>query len=513
MTGAAVPTPAVRGRLPTRHVAERAGRCRVAAVACESSSQRPSPSHSLPAAMSSSTPVALHHIARTSALVLTLALSSATATAQGTTSNGAAAPRVAALDSALATATFDSAWRIIHRRHFDTTFGGVDWRALRDTLRPRAASARDAEALRAVLRDMVSRLRLSHYALLPAEAVPTVTARRDPSAGARPGDVGLDVRVVGSDVVVRAVAPGSAAARAGVRAGWIVTRIDTIDVASLAARRPPALDERKFSFQLPQVTHARLMGAPGTSVTVTFRDGRDRMVTRTLERGPVAGTPVTFGHLPTMYAETMRRDTTVAGARVGLLRFNVWMAAVMAPVDSAIEAYRGADGIVFDLRGNPGGVAGLVMGMSGHLLDTTIALGVMRSREATLTFRSNPRRVTARGERVVPYAGPVAVLVDELSASTTEFFAGGLQEVGRVRVFGARTSGQALPAQLTQLPNGDVLYHAVADFTTPKGTRLEKDGVVPDEPTPLTRAALLEGRDPALDAALAWIARQRRGSR
>ena len=117
------------------------------------------------------------------------------------------------------------------------------------------------------------------------------------------------------------------------------------------------------------------MGAPGTSVTVTFRDGRDQVVTRALERGAVAGVPVNFGHLPTMYAETIRRDTTVGGARVGMIRFNVWMTAVMSPVDSAIDAYRGADGIVFDLRGNPGGVAGLVMGMSGHLLDTSAALG------------------------------------------------------------------------------------------------------------------------------------------
>jgi carboxyl-terminal processing protease len=310
-------------------------------------------------------------------------------------------------------------------------------------------------------------------------------------------------------VVVRSVTAGSAAARAGVRPGWIVSRVDTFDIAALATRRPAALDERKFSFQAPQVTHARLMGAPGSTVTVTFRDDGNRDVSRTLERAAVAGTPVTFSHLPTMYVESERRDTTRDGARIGIIRFNVWMTAVVPPVDSAIEAFRAADGIVFDLRGNPGGVAGIVMGMAGHLLDTTAALGVMRSREATLRFVANPRRVNVRGERVVPYAGPVAILVDEMSASTTEFFAAGLQELGRARVFGARSSGQAIPAQLTQLPNGDVLYHAVADFTTPKGVRIEKDGVVPDEPAPLTRDALLAGRDPALEAALGWIARQR----
>jgi carboxyl-terminal processing protease len=425
----------------------------------------------------------------------------------------ASAQSARSVDASAAVATFDSAWSIIHRRHFDTTFGGIDWLALRDTLRPRATAAADVEQLRGVIRDMISRLRLSHYALLPAEAASTVATRRDPAAGARPGNVGLDVRLVDGAIVVRGVAAGSAAARAGVRTGWIVTRVDTTDVASFAARRPRALDERKFSFQAPQVVHAMLMGAPGSRVRVTFRDARDRTVTHALERAAVPGTPITFGHLPTMYAETVRGDTTAGGARVGMIRFNVWMTAVVPPVDSAIDAFRDADGIVFDLRGNPGGVAGIVMGVAGHLIDTTVALGVMRSRESTLRFRANPRRVNARGQRVRPFAGAVAILVDEMSASTTEFFAAGLQEVGRARIFGARTSGQALPAQLTSLPNGDVLYHAVADFTTPKGVRMEKDGVAPDEPTPLTRRDLLAGRDAQLEAALTWIARQPRAAR
>jgi carboxyl-terminal processing protease len=423
------------------------------------------------------------------------------------------APGAPAFDSTLAVATFDSAWGIIHRRHFDTTFGGTDWRALRDTLRPRAAAAADRDALRAVLRDMIARLRLSHYALLPSEVASTMTTRRDPAAGTRPGDVGLDVRLVGSDLVVRTVRPGSAAARAGVRPGWIVTRVDSTDLAAVIARRPAALDARKFAFQAPQLAHGLLSGAPGSRVAVAFRNARNRAVTHTLERAAVAGTPVTFGHMPTMYTEATRRDTTARGARIGIIRFNVWMTSVVPAIDSAIDKFRDADGIVFDLRGNPGGVAGMVMGIAGHLLDTSTALGVMRSRDATLTFRANPRRASLRGERVQPYAGPVAILVDEMSASTTEFFAAGLQEIGRGRGVGARPSGQALPAQLTQLPNGDVLYHAIADFTTPKGMRLEKDGVVPDQATPLERQAVLAGRDAALDAALGWIAGRPRGTR
>ena len=79
------------------------------------------------------------------------------------------------------------------------------------------------------------------------------------------------------------------------------------------------------------------------------------------------------------------------------------------------------------------------------------------------------------------------------------------ESLGRVRVFGERSMGAALPSQFDKLPNGDVFIHATADFVTADGTRLEGRGVIPDEAVPLRRADLLAGRDAALDAALRWI--------
>jgi carboxyl-terminal processing protease len=90
------------------------------------------------------------------------------------------------------------------------------------------------------------------------------------------------------------------------------------------------------------------------------------------------------------------------------------------------------------------------------------------------------------------------------SISTTEIFAGGMQALGRARVFGVQTAGQALPSVPERLPNGDILYHAIADFLNPFGKTLEGAGVTPDTRVPLTRAALLKGRDAAMDAAIQW---------
>jgi carboxyl-terminal processing protease len=150
----------------------------------------------------------------------------------------------------------------------------------------------------------------------------------------------------------------------------------------------------------------------------------------------------------------------------------------------------------------------MIVGVAGHFLDTRDTLGTFQMRRSSLRIVANPRRVSGAGALVSPFAGPVAVLVDEGSASASEVFAGGMRALGRVRVFGGASAGAVLPAVWDRLPNGDILYHAIAEFVTAADERLEGRGVLPDEPVALTRHDLLAGRDPVLDAALAWIDRQ-----
>lgn len=425
--------------------------------------------------------------------------------------------RLGAPDS-LALATFDAAWSLVHRRHWDTTYNGVDWLALRDELRPRAAAAGTREELRDVIRDMLGRLRQSHFALIPREAaggltVPRDSARREPSvaddADAPPGDAGMELRLIDGHFIVAAVDSGGAAARAGIRTGWEVRAIDEIDLAGLFARMPAELRERNARLRATLVANALLAGDAGRAVAVRAYDARDAEVMRILRRTPMLGAPIAFGNLPVIHARFDHGRETFDGASIGYIAFSSWMPALMRPLDEAVDALRDTDGIIIDLRGNLGGVAGLVMGTAGHFLEERLSLGTMKTRQSDLRFVANPRRATADGRRVVPYAGPVAILTDELSASTSELFAGGMQALRRARIFGDTTAGQALPALMERLPNGDVLYHATADLLTPDGRRLEGQGVSPDALIRVTRADLLRGADPVRQAAVRWIAEER----
>jgi carboxyl-terminal processing protease len=129
----------------------------------------------------------------------------------------------------------------------------------------------------------------------------------------------------------------------------------------------------------------------------------------------------------------------------------------------------------------------------------------MRTRESELKLVANPRTVAAGGSLVRPYAGKLAIVVDESSYSASEIFAAGMQSIGRARIFGSRSPGGALPAMLRQLPNGDVLEYAIGDFVTATGEHIEGRGVIPDVEAPLTRAAARAGDDPPIAAAIAWI--------
>ena len=150
-----------------------------------------------------------------------------------------AAQTPAPADGARGIETFDAAWTIIRDSHFDPTMNGVDWPAVRAELAPRAARAQTEGELRDVIRDMLGRLGLSHFALIPSGRGNTGGPPTDLS-----GDPGFDVRIVGSELRVTHVDAKGGAAAAGIKPGWRVLSIDGTPVTELLSRLPDSMPDR-----------------------------------------------------------------------------------------------------------------------------------------------------------------------------------------------------------------------------------------------------------------------------
>ena len=418
---------------------------------------------------------------------------------------------------------FDRSWELVRDTYHDPEHNGLDWEGVRAGLRPRAEQATTRSQNRALIQEMVGRLGESHFGVIPEETERAVGgeasdgAPPEASAGGQ-ADPGFDFRIVEGQAVVTRVAPDSPAAEAGVATGWVLTKIGASETASAIASYEEAVGGHLAKMYAWSALGARLQGEAGSELELTFIDARDRARPVTLERVMPQGEVVKFGNMPPVVARLEHRwltpeETGDPEARIGYIAINIFMVPITPLFERAMMELRDADAIVIDLRGNIGGVATMCASLSSFVVSEKSRIGTMKMRGQELQFNADPVVVTRSGERLRPFKGPLAILIDEGTASTSEFMAGGLRGLGRATTFGSRSAGMALPAAMSRLPSGDVLLHAIADYVSSDGTRLEADGVPADREVATRRADLLRGVDAPLREAAAWAVTESRATK
>jgi carboxyl-terminal processing protease len=398
----------------------------------------------------------------------------------------------------LNTGAFESVWKTVRDKHWDPTLGGLDWQAVHDELRPKVEKATTMAEAREVIGEMIHRLHQTHFGIIPADVYheinPIDGGAKD---AAEQGATGMDVRVIDGKALVTRVDEGSPAAASGVRPGWIILRIDGEELAPAISRISQSFkDSTLQDLTLSRAVRARLDAKDKDSVQVEFLDGEGGKTQLAIARAPPRGNVAQFGFMPPQHVWIESKKM----GNIGYIAFNLFLdPARLFPVfEDAVKSCMHCDGLIIDLRGNPGGIAGIAMGMAGYFVsDVKKELGVIYTRAFPMKCAINPR--------LDVYEGPLAFLLDGLSASTSEILAGGMKDLHRARIFGTRTAGAALPSTIEMLPNGDGFQYAFANYISNGGKALEGVGVTPDVEVAPTRNALLAGRDPALEAAIQWI--------
>ncbi len=269
------------------------------------------------------------------------------------------------------------------------------------------------------------------------------------------------------DIEVDEVVPGSPAARVDVLPGDIFHAVDGLRVAGYT--------QDELSAIVP--------GPRGTSVSVTFRRG-DALLTFDIVRDVFIVPNVHYEMVADKFAYIAMKD------------FHKLARAQLDEALSTIDV-NASEGLIFDLRGNPGGTIESAIDIAGLFIDDAVLLQqVERDGQITVTHSQG----TSAAIRA-----PIVLLVDEVSASASEVLAGALQDHGLATVIGETTFGKGTVQIIQEIANGGALRLTVRRFLTPHGREIEGSGIMPDIVVEWDAGASDDQSDVQLEAATAYL--------
>lgn len=395
--------------------------------------------------------------------------------------------------------TFEAAWRTVLQKHYDPTLSCLDWPALRLTYGEQVAQAQTKEAAFEAMNAMLRELGQSHLAVIPPRPEGQ-GATAEPSTG--PGMIPVRVRLLdGVPIITQNAVFGRSS---GLPLGATLISIEGQSVTPEIERLQSAHDrDVEVAAHASQAIQERLTCPVGSARTVVVQPigetKTQRSVVACLEP---AVERMSMGNLVDLPVEL--EFGRVPNSTIGWIRFSLWLLPLVPRLEAAMQQLRqeGMTSLIVDLRGNPGGVGAMVVALGRQLLTENASMGELRTRDTAYTFN-----VTGSPEA---FSGPVVVLLDEGSASTSEIFAQALQDLGRAVVIAPGPSqGAALPSLVEALPGGARIQFVVGDYTSPRGVRIEGHGVQPQLLVRERASDFAAGRDPVFEAAVLHLQKNR----
>ena len=284
---------------------------------------------------------------------------------------------------------------------------------------------------------------------------------------------GLGIEVTMENGFVKVVSPieDTPAARAGVKPGDLVIRLDEKAVKGMTLNDAVRM----------------MRGKPGTDITLTIvREGVNKPLKITITRAVIKIKSV---------------KSRMLDPGFGYVRITQFQAATDKSLVEAVKKLETANkgplrGLVLDLRNNPGGVLNAAVGVSDAFLDK----GLIVYTEGRVA--DSKMRLSATPGDVVNGA-PMVVLINGGSASASEIVAGALQDHKRAVIMGTKSFGKGSVQTIIPMSNGGALKLTTARYYTPNGRSIQALGIVPDVVTEEARITMDETGDRLREADLA----------
>jgi len=325
----------------------------------------------------------------------------------------------------------------------------------------------DKELLENAIRGMLAGLD-PHSAYLDEEAYKELQVGTTGQFG------GLGIEVGMEDGFVKVIAPidDTPAQRAGIAAGDLIIRLDDTPVKGLSLREAVNI----------------MRGEPGTDITLTIvREGMDAPFKVTITRAVIKVTSVKhrllapgFGYLRITQFQSNSAD-------------NLLDAIAKLKKESGDEL----EGLVLDLRNNPGGVLSAAVDVADAFIEQGLIVYTEgRAPDSEVRFKATPGDVL--------HGAPIVVLINVGSASASEIVAGALQDHHRAIIMGSKSFGKGSVQTVLPMKAGTALTLTTARYYTPSGRSIQAEGIVPDIKLAKVQVSVVEnnGFEPVTEADL-----------
>lgn len=276
--------------------------------------------------------------------------------------------------------------------------------------------------------------------------------------------VGIFIDIKDAHLIVVQPIKGTPAARAGLRAGDRITRIDGVATDGMAI----------------QEAVVRIRGPRGTPVKLTIRRGTREFVTSIVrDRIEIAA-----GEGPDTLDAASRN--ALAQNRIGYVKLITFNEETARTFDRLFDDARrsGAKALILDLRSNGGGLLDVSLQVANRFVPSGRAL--------VLTVNRNGQRSTERATAGPKITMPVVVLVNEYTASASEIVSGALEDNGIATLVGVKTFGKGVIQTIYDLPMNSGAAITTAKYLTPNGRDIHGRGLTPAVVVGETEDALRE---------------------
>ncbi len=274
------------------------------------------------------------------------------------------------------------------------------------------------------------------------------------------GGVGIEIAIRDELLTVISPIEDTPAWKAGIKPGDKIVKID-----GELTRNLTVSDAVK-----------KLRGKPGTEVTITIlREGAQGLFEVKLVRDVIKIRNV--------------KNAGILEEKIGYVRLVEFRKDTPADLDAALLSLKksGMDSLILDLRNNPGGLLEVAVRVTDRFIPEGKVVVSTKGRIPT----QNMEFKSGNGAKYLDI--PMAVLVNEGSASASEIVAGALQDYKRAVIVGMKTFGKGSVQSVLPLSDGSALKLTTSKYFTPLGRTIHNQGVIPDIVVDVERGALLEG--------------------